>query len=1014
MNRRPLAMRCLALAAILPATGAAHAADLPQGFDQTVKPLLSRHCLGCHSAEKKKGDLDLEQFKTLQDVLARPKVWHRVLEQISAREMPPPDKPQPDPAARAQFESWLIEALPRSTAAKPSAADQRSHWAFQPLRVPVPREKLNSRTARSPKATEAQRPSAVSPDGDSQITSPADTFVRAKSPAPPADKRTLLRRATFDLIGLPPAPEDVDAFLADQSPDAFTKVIERLLASPHYGEHWGRKWLDVVRYADTAGENSDHPLPHAWRYRNWVINAFNDDKPYDEFIREQIAGDLLAADGPEDKFADRIIATGYLAIARRFGHDIDKDMHLTFEDTIDTLGKSVLGLTLGCARCHDHKNDPVTMRDYYGLYGIFESTRFAFPGCEPQQQPRDLVPLWNAREIAAKRRPFDDQLAALDAAIKKLTDAQAGAQKALRKAATNSVTLLAKGEFNDGGAQPFTTDRHSLPVPVKAGELVQLTILPRANYGADTTVIEFEIEETGGDRRRWNLTADVTGDFLAGNPHADAYGHAATWCFLDPRKGLQLLPEAVRDHEGRKGLHIWRNGDNPAAFVNATDQPIKVWTTLPARTFFVHPAPDGPVAVAWLSPVSGTVKLTGRVADGHPGGGDGVAWRLEQLAADFGPGMKELASLAKELREPLKQRAEPKAREPKVPVAYAVAEGKVRNAKLQKRGDPEQPGTEVPRKFLDLLGGQPVAATNLSGRLELARWLTSPTNPLTARVMVNRIWLGHFGQGLVATPNDFGRQGRPPTHPGLLDWLAAEFIKSGWSMKAMHRRVMLSAAYQRSSVVSEPANSKSVSGSLARTSSPMPDPMPAGFPRRRLTAEELRDTLLAVTGELDRTPGGAHPFPPEEKWNYTQHGPFADSYDTLKRSVYVMQKRNRRIPFFALFDGADPNASTAKRDLTTVPTQALYFMNDPFVHARAEKFSLRILKSGEDDRARLDFTYRQLFGRTASPEEQADAAGFLRDYAAGCADQPAAKRGELAWSAYARVLFSSNEMLFLD
>jgi len=896
---------------------------------------------------------------------------------------------------KATLTAAIVVALHLPTLAATSIIDSpASHWAFKPL----------------------QR-SSVPMGGRSSV----DAFIVAKlggqQLAPPPDRRTLLRRATYDLTGLPPTPEEVDAFLADQSSDAFARVIERLLASPHYGEQWGRKWLDVVRYADTAGENSDHPLPHAWRYRNWVIQAFNDNKPYDEFIREQIAGDLLAASGPADKFADRVIATGYLAIARRFGHDIDKDMHLTLEDTIDTLGKSVLGLTLGCARCHDHKNDPVTARDYYGLYGIFESTRFAFPGCEPRQQPRDLVPLWSAKEMASRRKPFEEQLATLDATIKKLNDSQSEAMRALQQLVTNSATVLARGEFNDGGVQRFTTNQEPLSLSVKAGEMIQLTIFPRANYGADTTVIEFEVAEAGGERRQWNLASDVTEDFLAGNPHSDRHGNTAVWCFLDPRKRLQLLPETVRDHDGKKGLHVWRNGDNPSAFVNSTDHPIKAWTTLPARTVFVHPASDGPVAVAWLSPMTGEVRLNGRVADGHPGGGDGVAWKLEHYAADFATEMKNLASLAQSLRDPMKQRAELKAREPKVPVAYAVTEGSAKNTKLQKRGDPEQLGLEVPRKFLDVLGGQTVATTNQSGRLELAHWLTSPTNPLTARVMVNRIWQGHFGKGLVATPNDFGRQGRPPTHPELLDWLAGEFIESGWSVKAMHRRMMLSVTYQQSSVAADvrrliPTSAEKDQSLLTSAATNTLDYSP--FPRRRLTAEELRDTLLAVTGELDRKPGEAHPFPPEEKWSYTQHGPFAESYETLKRSVYVMQKRNRRIPFFALFDGPDPNASTARRDITTVPTQALYFMNDPFVHARAEKFATLILKSASDDRARLDFACRQLFGRIASTGEHADAEGFLRDYAGACSDQPPEKAAELAWAAYARVLFGGNELLYLD
>ncbi len=918
---------------------------------------------------------------------------------------------------------------PFGQSASAPAPATSAHWSFQPVRRPeVP-------LVESAGSTSAH---------------PIDAFLltgrdeEGGTLAPPADRRTLLRRVNYDLLGLPPTPAEVDAFVADPAPDAFDRVVERLLASRHYGERWGRHWLDVVRYADTAGENTDHPLPHAWRYRNWVIQAFNRDQPYDEFIRDQIAGDLLAAAGPSDQYAERVVATGYLAIARRFGHDIDKDMHLTLEDTIDTLGKSVLGLTLGCARCHDHKNDPVSARDYYGLYGIFESTRFAFPGCEPKQQPRDLVPLWSADEMSSRRKPFEEQMAALDARLKKMTDAQAGVVRALRNKATNAANLLARGEFKDGGEQKLSTNAEPITVNVKTGEMIQLTVLPRANYGADTTVLEFtvdEVAENGAAGRRWNLASDVAGDFLSGNPHADRQGHPAVWCFLDPRKGLQLLAEKVRDLDGRKGLHVWRNGDNPSAFVNSTDEPIKAWTTLPPKTFFVHPAADGPVAVAWLSPLTGSVRITGRVADGHAGGGDGVAWALEHVAADLGSDMTRLASLAAEMREPLRLRTELKAREPRVPVAYAVAEGAVKNTRLQKRGDPEQPGVEVPRKFLDLLGGQIVAGTNQSGRLELAQWLTSPTNPLTARVMVNRIWQGHFGKGLVTTPNDFGRQGRPPTHPALLDWLASEFVRSGWSVKAMHRLILSSHVYQQSSGVAGPGGPPVISGQysvdrsavaqssvdrqsrgsadgkaqLPSTGSLKTDLLNTDFspfPRRRLSAEELRDTLLAVTGELDRTPGEAHPFPSEDKWSFTQHGPFAAEYDSMKRSVYLMQKRNRRIPFFALFDGADPNASTAKRDLTTVPTQALYFMNDPFVHARAEKFAGQVLAAGHTDAVRVVYACRQLFGRSPTDAEQADAVQFLSDYAGGGGAGDDVRRS--AWSALVRVMLASNELLYVD
>ncbi len=874
----------------------------------------------------------------------------------------------------------------------PQDSSAKTHWAFQPV-LPRPSPRV-----RDPK----------------WLQTSVDAFILAKleqhqiQPAPPAGKRTLIRRATYDLTGLPPTPEEVESFQQDSSPGAFGKVVERLLNSSHYGEQWGRHWLDVVRYADTAGENTDHPLPHAWRYRNWVIKAFNDDKPYDEFVREQVAGDLLAQAGPPEKFAERIVATGYLAIARRFGHEIEKDMHLTFEDTIDTLGKSFLGLTLGCARCHNHKYDPLTTSDYYGLYGIFESTRFAFPGCEAKQQPRDLPPLLSASEIAIKRKPYEQELATLDAAIRQLTEEQAATVARLKALTEKSSRVLARGQFDDGGSQSFVTNSSSpLEVNVKTGEVLQLSIDPRANHGADSTLVELEIAEAEGISRRWNLTEDVVDDLLAGNPHPDRLGHAATWCFLDVRKGWKLLPESIRDHQGKKGLNVWRNGDTPSAWVNATDKPIKVWTTLPPRSFFVHPAPDGSVAVAWLSPITGAVRIKGRVADAHPGGGDGIAWTLEHISLDMNEGIAELASFATRLREPAKRRTELVAREPRIEVAYAVADAPAKNARIQKRGDPANLGPEVPRKFPDLLGGQQVMATNSSGRLELAEWLTSPANPLTARVMVNRIWQWHFGSGVVKTPNDFCTRGQPPTHPELLDHLAGEFVKSGWSVKALHRLIMLSSTYQQ-------AGQYSLSSPTATEHWTLNTDNFSPFPRRRLSVEELRDTLLAVSGDLDLTPGAAHPFPPEENWSFTQHGPFAAEFDTTKRSVYVMQKRNRRTPLFALFDGADPNASTAIRDVTTVPTQALYFMNDPFLHARASKFAARILAAAADNDARLDLACRRLFGRPSSIAEKEEASAFLRDYAALCEDQPPEERLASAWVAYARVLFSANEFIYVD
>ncbi len=738
-------------------------------FEKRIRPLFIEQCAKCHGAEaeKIKGGLRLDSREAILKggdsgaAIAPGEPEKSLLMQAVGYtdkdlKMPPPkdgaDRKLSD-AQISDLSQWVKMGVPMP-AAIAAAGDPAKHWAFQPIANPP-----------VPEVPEKER-----------VKTSVDAFLFAKTaPAPPPDKRTLLRRATYDLTGLPPTPEECDAFLADTSPDAFEKVVERLLAAPAYGEKWGRKWLDVVHYADSAGNNTDHPTPLAWRYRDYVIKAFNRDLPYDQFVREQLAGDLLAASQPRERYADCIAATGYLAVSRRFGAGKDdRDIHLTMEDTIDTLGKAMLGLSVGCARCHNHKFDPVTTRDYYGLYGIFASTRYSFPGGEENERPRDLVPLI----------PPDEQAILVAAAAEKKTR---------------------------------------------------------------------------------------------------------------------------EDHENR----VLRR----------------------------------------------------------------VRWTFESLRGKFEYARQQV------LCELAAQPEDPAAKKPAL--AYAVSEGTLANARIQKRGEPKDPGDEVPRKNIDLLGGQTVPPEAGSGRAQLAEWLTGPQNPLFARVMVNRIWLGHFGHGLVATPNDFGTRGAPPTHPELIDHLATKFIEGGWSVKAMHRLIMFSAAYQQSGQ-SE-----------------------GGFPRRRLDAEEIRDTYLALAGELDRTPNTGHPFPDDEFWAFTQHKPFKAIYDSPKRSVYLMAQRIQRDPFFSLFDGADTNASTPVRSASTVPTQALYFMNDPSFHAQAESFAKRCIVQA-DDTQRLALAYRICLQRQPTDVENESACAFLAAY------QRESQSRTTAWSAYCRVLLSCNEMLYLD
>ncbi len=798
---------------------------------------------------------------------------------------------------------------------------------------------------------------------------PIDAFL-GNHHGPPTTRRALVRRVNYDLIGLPPSPEDVETFVADPRDDdaALSGLVETLLASPHYGEHWGRHWLDVVRYADTAGENSDHPLPHAWRYRNWVIDAFNRDQPYDDFVRDQLAGDLRPEPTP-----DSIVATGYLAIARRFGHNIDESMHLTYEDAIDNIGKAFLGLSLACARCHDHKHDPIPMRDYYALYGVLQSTRFAFPGCEPTQQPRDLVPI-AVPEVQARRASWQKEKDAITAEIASLTAREAEIGRTLQEAVP---MLVSHGDVPDAGSVTVNGN-HPLRVKLQAGEVLQLSILPQGNHGADTTIIDWQIETDDG--RAWS-PADLMDTLLESNPQSG-------WGFLDTGGAFpRLLNEPNAAVEGKAALRSWHRGGVPSVLVNTATESVDVWTKLPPRTFFAHPGPAGPVAIAWTCPDDVAVTLRLTISDGHLGG-DGVGWRLEhfqdkQIAARFA----QLGNLAKQQIAAAERMRAHDASEPMMPVAYAVNDGAPTNARLHDRGDPEQLLDEVPRTFLTALGGGALGDANTSGRLDLANRIVEAGNPLSARVMVNRIWTWHFGRGLVATPNDFGTHGTAPTQPELLDWLASRFVESGWSIKAMHRLILSSPAYRQAA-----------GDDLAAAKF-------AAFSRRRLTAEELRDTLLAVSSQLDRTPGAEHPFPPESSWNFTQHNPFADDYPNVRRSVYLMRKRNRADRFLALFDGADPNASVALRDLTTAPTQALYFMNDPFFHDCATKFAERMRAAATDTPGRLDFATRELFARPVTPDEIADFETFAKA-------MPGDELG--IWNAWARVLLGSNELLYLD
>lgn len=945
-------------------------------FEKHVRPLLVKRCFECHGGTKAEGGLSLasangwakggESGTAIVPGKPNESLFIQAIQHQSL-EMPPIDRGGKLPADEiAVFEKWVAMGAPDPRSGTEvlggmTREEAARWWAFQPL----------------PEISAATQAADVKHIDDMLQRDIDRHDLQALSPA---DKRTLLRRVTYGLTGLPPTPTEVNSFLADDSTEAWMQNVDRLLASPHYGEHWGRHWLDVVRYADTAGENTDRPLPHAWRYRNWVIGALQNDMPFDQFIRLQLAGDLLAEHEKGQARADGIIATGYLAIARRFGHDIDKDMYLTYEDVIDNVGKNFLGLSLGCARCHDHKYDPISAEDYYALYGIFESTKFSYPGCEPSGQPRDLMPLLTTAESETLMQPWREKVAAIEAEKVKRTAAAESAKQTITSLWSERKQDLFAAKIDEGSSVQFEQTTQ-----VRRGEVLVLTVLPNGNHGADSTQVEWTIKETSGEGRSWSVT-EIVPNLHQGNPWTGT--HEAVWSFLEITAGPTFLHERRGELSGRGELKAWSIGPEPSVFVNSAPEPINVWTSLPPHSFFVHPGHERPVAIAWTSPIDGELLLTGRVIDAHTAGGlDGVSCQLAHIAApEFGTALAALGSATSGLPDP--------GPPPAIPVAYAVMDQASKNAKLQERGDPEQGRAEVPRRWLSIFGGQAVPSESGSGRRELSNWISQ--HPLAARVMVNRIWEWHFGKGLVRSSNDFGARGQTPTHPELLDFLAVRFVQSGYSINAMHRLILQTQAYQRSS-----------SGAVAAD---VENRWLAHFNRRRITAEELRDSLLTVSSKLDRTRGENHPFPPTESWGYTQHGPFNAVYETDRRSVYLMVQRQRRHPFLALFDGADPNASTPSRQTTTVPTQALYFLNDPFFHKQAATVANRLLPTsaaddGSAEVARIEELWQILFQRTPTAAEIARTKSFIAAYPGNAAEK---------WTAQVRVLLASNEFVFVD
>ena len=742
--------------------------------------------------------------------------------------------------------------------------------------------------------------------------SPIDAFILAKldekklKPAKPASKLALIRRATFDLTGLPPTEPEIEAFLADNSANAFATVVDRLLASPRYGEKWGRHWLDVARYADSTGADEDHRYPYAWRYRDYVIDAFNRDLPYNRFVMEQVAGDLMPPPDGKEVNTEGIIATGFLSIGPRLIAEQDKPKMLYdfIDEQIDTTTRGILGLTVACARCHDHKFDPIATADYYSLAAIFANTKSFSKIGKGGVSEIYYAPLAPAN-VVLRYIEYQAKIATL----------------------RHQATAIADAEI----------DRRQAPLRPRIAEYMIATRHPELAAGLDPLVLA-----------RWTK-------FLT--PDKDPNPLLTKWHKATPANEQEVANAYQRDFDQQ--FKEWtKDGAQWNAFIaSVTDG-----SALPAHP----PLKDADfmfLRAVMLDKTDGPLALPDReMAKLYP---DDVKLRVAYLRA-------RIDDMAKEgPQEP--------------PMACAVSEGKPVAQHVLVRGNPASPGDPVTRRFPTILAGddQPELPPG-SGRLEFAQWLASDKNPLTARVFVNRVWQWHFGEGLVRTPSNWGLLGERPTHPELLDYLAARFIEDGWSVKSLHRRIMLSAAYQMSSDISAEAAEQDPGNRLL-----------SHFSRRRLDVEEVRDSMLALDGTLDLKMGGTLQRGTGTDGENSAGRLSIDPSTSKRRTVYLPLRRSNLPSLLNLFDFGDATTTCEGRSLTNTAPQALFMMNSAFVDDRSATLAKELTGN-------VDLLYQRILNRLPTPSERDDALGYIQ------------KTGERGWKSLARILLSSNEFIYVD
>ena len=870
-------------------------------FEKHVRPVLVENCYKCHSAtaEKVKGGLLLDSRDGLLKggdsgpaILPGDPERSLLIKAIRYTDENLQMPPKGRKLTELQIEdltAWVKMGAPLGISNFKSQIS-KPHWAFQPVREPAVPAVKHARL----------------------VQSPVDQFILAKleekglSLSPRADKRTLIRRATYDLLGLPPTPDEVRAFEADTSPGAFGRLVERLLDSPHYGERWGRYWLDVARYADTKGYvfEEERRYPYSYTYRDWVIRAFNQDLPYDQFLIQQIAADLL----PLGEDRRPLAALGFLTLGRRFLNS-QPDI---IDDRIDVLTRGTMGLTVACARCHDHKFDPIPTKDYYSLYGVFASCH------EPAEKPllgSSALPK-EYPDYLAERKKREDELEHFrkqkEDEVLTTVRGQVGDYLLVARDAAQADEEKKEGLVRERKLQPALArhyqralkDWSEKPHPIFAPWFA-FAALPQTNFAQRARGLCVSLA-SGGDSTN-PVNPVVASVFSADEPPASltevAERYNKLFASVDREwKEAQTnapAPTALADQNREKLRQVLYGPGSPIAALDSDE--LHRFTDTPAQ-----------------QKLRALKRKLDELDATHPGAPPRAMALLDNATATE-------------------------------PVVF-------------KRGNAGNPGDKVPRQFLSVIAGpnrRPFQKG--SGRLELAQALASKDNPLTARVFVNRVWLHHFGAPFVRTPSDFGLRSDPPTHPELLDYLAARFRADGWSIKQLHRRIMLSSVYQQSSQDNSKAAKVDPANQLLWRMN-----------RYRLDFEAMRDTLLAVSGNINWTAGGRAVDITTE--------PF-----TTRRTVYGFVERQNLPGLFRTFDFASPDTTSPQRFSTTVPQQALFLMNSPFVVQQAKSLLARPeVQARSSDEQKVRQLYQIVFQRAPDAEELKWAGQFI----AGQADPP--------------------------